>query len=171
MKDAIHTVFDHDPSFYDPSFYDYLGWVVPMTALDICNASPSFDIDGAQEKMDELKLEDYPGEDIMACTAYAQHQFKIVHSGYVPPFNSGSKLLLKFGNTECDQFNRQSYAMLDLVKKFENNFKLADHKSITINHDFTKYGPIALLAWLQSGHTGLLKDHKWPALATKLPYT
>jgi hypothetical protein len=28
-----------------------------MMALDICNASQSFDIDGAQTKLDELKLE------------------------------------------------------------------------------------------------------------------
>jgi hypothetical protein len=45
-------------------------------ALDICNASQSFDIDGAQTKLDELKLENYPGEDITACAAYAQEQFK-----------------------------------------------------------------------------------------------
>jgi hypothetical protein len=31
-----------------------------MMALDICNASKSFDIEGAHANVDEIKLEDYP---------------------------------------------------------------------------------------------------------------
>jgi hypothetical protein len=140
-----------------------------MMALDICNASQSFDIDGSQKKLDELKLENYPGEDITACAAYAQKQFKIVQSGYAPLVRSGSNLLLKFSGTECEQFNRQVYAMLDLVKKFENKYKLADPKLITTHQDYSKYGPIALIAWLQREHTDLLKYHEWPALVSRLP--
>jgi hypothetical protein len=140
-----------------------------MMALDICNAPQYFDIDGAQTKLGELKLENYPGENITACAAYAQKQFKIVQSGYAPPVRSCSKLLLKFSSTECEQFNRQVYSILDLVKKFENKYKLADPKLITTHQDYSKYGPIALIAWLQQEHTDLLKDHEWPALARKLP--
>jgi hypothetical protein len=164
IRDAIRTQYDHDPAFYD-----YPGPVLFMMALDICNASQSFDIDGAQAKLDELKLENYPGEDITACAAYAQKQFKILQSGYAPPVHSGSKLLLKCSTTECEQFNRQVCAMLDLVKKFENKYKLADPKLITTHQDCSKYGPIDLIAWLQREHTDLLKDHEWPALASKLP--
>jgi hypothetical protein len=119
--------------------------------------------------LDELKLENYPGEDITACTAYARKQFKIVQSGYAPPVRSGSKLLLKFCAIECEQFNRKVYAMLDLVKKFENKYKLADPKLITTHQDYSKYGPISLITWLQREHTDLLKDHEWPSLASKLP--
>jgi hypothetical protein len=140
-----------------------------MMALDICNASQSFDIDGAQKNLDEFKLENYPGKDITACAAYAQKQFKIVQSGYTTPVCSGSKLLHKFSSTECEQFNRQVYAMLDLVKKFENKYKLADPKLITTHQYYSLYGPIALIAWLQREHTDLLNDHEWPALASKLP--
>jgi hypothetical protein len=108
IRDAICTQYDHDPAFYD-----YPGPVLFMMALYICNASQSFDIDGSQTKLDELKLEKYPGEDITACAAYAQKQFKILQSGYAHPVRSGSKLLLKLCATECEQFNRQVYAMLD----------------------------------------------------------
>jgi hypothetical protein len=59
--------------------------------------------------------------------------------------------------------------MLDLVKNFENKYKLADPKLITTHQDYSKYGPIALIAWLQREHTDLIKDHEWPALASKLP--
>jgi hypothetical protein len=84
IRDAIRTRYDHDPAFYD-----YPGPVLFMMALDICNTSQSFDIDGAHIKLNELKLENYPGEDITACAAYAQKQFKIVQSGYTPPVRSG----------------------------------------------------------------------------------
>jgi hypothetical protein len=56
MRDAIRTRFDRDRTFYN-----YPWSVVFMMALDICNASQLFDIDGAQEKLDELELENYPG--------------------------------------------------------------------------------------------------------------
>jgi hypothetical protein len=59
--------------------------------------------------------------------------------------------------------------MLDLVNKVENKYKLAYPKLITTHQDYSKYGPIALIAWLQREHTDLHKDHEWPALASKLP--
>jgi hypothetical protein len=152
IRDAIRTRYDHDPAFYD-----YPGPVIFMMALYICNASQSFDIDGAQTKLDELKLEIYPGEDITACAAYVQKQFKTVQSGYAHLVRSGSKLLLKFCATECEKFNRQVYAMLDLVKKFENKYKLAYPKLITTHQYYSIYGPIFLIAWLQREHTDLLK--------------
>jgi hypothetical protein len=40
---------------------------------------------------------------------------------------------------------------------------------ITTHQDYSKYGPTALIAWLQQEHTDLLKDRDWPALASKLP--
>jgi hypothetical protein len=55
------------------------------------------------------------------------------------------------------------------VKKFEKKYKLADPKLITTNQDYSKYGPISLIAWIQREYTDLLKDHEWPALASKLP--
>jgi hypothetical protein len=164
IKDAIRIRYDHDPAFYD-----YPGPVLFTMSLFICNVSQSFDIDGSQAKLDELKLESYPEEDITACAAYAQKQLKNVQSGYAPPVRSSSKLLLKFCTTECEQFNRQVYAMLNLVKKFQNKYKLVDPKLITTHQDYSKYGPIAIIDWLQREHTDLLKDHEWPALASKLP--
>jgi hypothetical protein len=136
IRDVIRARYDHNPAFYD-----YPGPVLFMMALDISNASQSFGIDGAQTKLDELKLESYRGEDITA----------------------------KFCATECEQFNRQVYAMLDMVKKIENKYKLADLKSITTHQDYSNYGPISRIAWLKREHTDLLKYHYWPALASKLP--
>jgi hypothetical protein len=43
MRDAIRTRYDHDPLFYD-----YHGPVIFMMTLSICNASQSYDIEGAQ---------------------------------------------------------------------------------------------------------------------------
>jgi hypothetical protein len=49
--------------------------------------------------------------------------------------------------------------MLELVKKFEK-IKLADPQSITTHLNYSKYGPIALITWIQWEHTDLLKDHE-----------
>jgi hypothetical protein len=76
MKDVIRTHYDHGPEFNG-----YPGPVVFIVALDICNASQSFDIEVAQAKMDDLKLEDYPGEDVTACASFAQKQCKVIQSG------------------------------------------------------------------------------------------
>jgi hypothetical protein len=130
MCGAVYTRYDHDQLFCG-----YPGPVIFVMALDICSASQSYDMEGARKKVDELILDSYPGDDMMACAEFAQKQFKVVQSGYAPPFRSGSKLLLKICGTECGQFNRQVYAKLDLVKKFENQYKLADPKSITTNND------------------------------------
>jgi hypothetical protein len=63
MRDAIQTRLDHDLLFYD-----YPGPVIFSAALDICNASQSYDIEWAQKKLDYLPLESYPGEDVTTCT-------------------------------------------------------------------------------------------------------
>jgi hypothetical protein len=52
--------------------------------MDICNASQSFDIEGAHEKFDDLKLEDFQGYDVTACTATAQKYINIMQSRYTP---------------------------------------------------------------------------------------
>jgi hypothetical protein len=59
--------------------------------------------------------------------------------------------------------------MVDLVKKFENKYKLADPRLITTHQDYSIYRPISLIVWLQREHTDLLKDYEWPDLARKLP--
>jgi hypothetical protein len=59
--------------------------------------------------------------------------------------------------------------MLDLVKKFENNFKLADLKYVTTHVDYRKYEHIPLVVWLQKEHAALVTEHQWCTLAFKLP--
>jgi hypothetical protein len=98
------------------NFYDLPGPEIFAMAMDICNASQSFDIEGAQEKFDELKLEDFQGEDVTACTAAAQKYIKILQSGYAPPFRTGSKVLKKLTVSSCEEFNRKAFTQLDLVK-------------------------------------------------------
>jgi hypothetical protein len=54
-------------------------------ALYICNASQSFDIEGAQDKVDKLALVEFSGEDVTGCTSAAQKYIKILQSGHAPP--------------------------------------------------------------------------------------
>jgi hypothetical protein len=164
LREKIRIRYDHLINFYDLP-----GPAIFAMAMDICNASQSFDIEGAQEKFDELKLEDFQGEDVTACTTAAQKYIKILQSGYAPPFRTGSKLLKKLTVSSFEEFNRKPFAQLDLVKQMEGAYKLVDPKLITQDAEHATLGPIGIVAWAQKEHTQLVTDHKWPALASKLP--
>jgi hypothetical protein len=51
IRDKMRVRYDHDRNFYD-----YPGGVLVIMALKISNASVSYDIEGAQVKMDQLTL-------------------------------------------------------------------------------------------------------------------
>jgi hypothetical protein len=97
LRKKIQIRYDHLVNFYDLP-----GPAIFAMAMDICNASQSFDIERAHEKFDELKLEDFQGEDVRACTAAAHKYIKILQSGYAPPFRTGSKLLKKLTLSSCE---------------------------------------------------------------------
>jgi hypothetical protein len=61
---------------HELNFWDYPGGVLVMMALEISNASVLFDIEGAQAKLDDLNLSNYPGEDISAVCSDAQKKKK-----------------------------------------------------------------------------------------------
>jgi hypothetical protein len=164
MREKIRIRYDHLVTFYDLP-----GPAIFAMAMDICNASQSFDIEGAQEKIDALKLEDFPGEDVSACSADAQKQVKVLQSGYAPHYRTGSKLLSKFTKSSCEEFNRKAFAKLDLVKKMESGYKLSYPKLITNDPEYQELGPIGIVFWVQREHSKLVTDHKWAALAAKLP--
>jgi hypothetical protein len=56
LKDRMHIHYDHHTDYLD-----FLGGVLFMMALDICNASMSFYIEGAREKLKEITLDNYTG--------------------------------------------------------------------------------------------------------------
>jgi hypothetical protein len=69
LSENIQTHFDHDEGLFD-----YRGNFLLMMVLEVCTSSVSNDIEGAQEKFDSLKLDDFQGEDISALGAEAQKQ-------------------------------------------------------------------------------------------------
>jgi hypothetical protein len=75
MREKICIRYDHLVNFYDLP-----GPAIFAMTMEICNASQSFDIEGAEEKIDALKFEDFPGEDVTACSAAAQKQVKVLQS-------------------------------------------------------------------------------------------
>jgi DNA-directed RNA polymerase subunit M/transcription elongation factor TFIIS len=165
IRDNMRVRYDHDINFCD-----YPGGVLVMMALEISNASVSYDIKGAQVKLDELTLSNYPGEDVSAFCSDAQRQIKVMQSGYALPILVGSKLLMKCTKTECEYFNRKVFDRLDKVKDMEDKSKLADPASITNDPGYHEYGPIGVIAWAQKIHSKFLADHEWPGLASKLSH-
>jgi hypothetical protein len=111
IREKMRIRFDHHDEFLD-----FHGGVLFQMALDVCNASVSFDIEGAQDKLDGLTLNDFPGENLTDFVATAQKYVKIMQGGYALPIRVGSKLLMKCTKTECEFFNSKAFDFLDRVK-------------------------------------------------------
>jgi hypothetical protein len=116
LRECMRVSYDHHTNILD-----FPGGFLFMMALDICKSSVPFDIEGAQEKLEELTLDINPGEDISAFTANAQKQVKVMQSGYALPIRVGSKMLMKVVKLECEYFNWNIFSILDDVKEMEDN--------------------------------------------------
>ena len=164
FREKIRVRFSHDVEFED-----YPGSVYFMMALDTCNASVSHDVDGAKEKLLELTLDSYPGENVTDCATEALRLIKIMQSAYALEVKTGSMLLTKFTKTSSEFFNRKVYAYLDRVRQMEHKYKLADPKQLEHDAEYAELGPVGIIAMLQKEHGALLSDKEWPALALQLP--
>jgi hypothetical protein len=164
LTESLQTRFDHDSGY----FY-YPGNVLLMMVLEVCNASVSYDIEGAQEKNDSLKLDEIQGEDISAFGAEVQKQVKVIQTEYALLIRTGSKYLSKLTSTSCERMHRKVYALFDDVKDVEDHYKLSDPRAITLDKSYSTLGSIGLIAWSQKLHATFVADHDWPALATKFP--
>jgi hypothetical protein len=125
IRDKMKVRYDHGINFYD-----YPGGVLVMMAFEISNASVSYDIEGAQVKLDELNLSNYPGEDVSKFCSEAHKKIKVMQRGYALPIQVGSKLLMKCTKTECEYFKRKVFDRLDKVKDMGDKYKLSGPASI-----------------------------------------
>jgi hypothetical protein len=110
--------------------------------------------------LERLTLDDYPGGDVTEYGAIAQKYIKIMQGGYALPVNTGSKILYKFTKTSCEEFNQKIFTKLDETKVMEQLYKLQDPKAVVTDHRYNTLGPIGLISWMQSQHSGLVKDHE-----------
>jgi hypothetical protein len=138
-------------------------------ALDVCNALVSFDTEGAQDKLDGLTLNEFPGENLTEFVTTAQKYVNIMQGGYALHIRVGSKILMKCTNAECELFNRKAFDFLDRVKGMEDGYTLSDPASMTHHTDYITLGPIGIIAWVPREHAKFVRDHEWPALTTTLP--
>jgi hypothetical protein len=140
MRERMQVRYDHHTEFLD-----FPGGFLFMMALYIFNASVSFDIEGAQEKFEELTLDNYPGEDVSAFIDDAHKHVKVMQSGYALPIRVGYKLLMKVANMECEYFNRKIFAILDCEKEMEDTYRLSDPAPLTSYPQYNTHGSIALI--------------------------
>jgi hypothetical protein len=68
LREIMRIRFDHHNAYLD-----FHGGVLFLMALYVCNASVSFDIEGAHDKIDELTVNDFPGENLTEFMATAQN--------------------------------------------------------------------------------------------------
>ena len=139
-------------------------------ALDTwCNASALHDVAGARKTLEELSLDNYPGENVSDFLNEAQRLIKILLGDYALPVSTGSDMLDKLTKTSSEYFNRKIHGLLDLVMTMEHKYKLSDPKALILDPKYSLYGPLALIGNVNDTYGRLLSDRKWPALATKMP--
>ena len=112
--------------------------------------------------------EDY-GEDVTELATEALCLIQILLGLYALPLTLGSTLVKKVTNTSSEFFNRKMFVLLDEARTLETNYKLLDPTTMSMDPQYTTYGPYAVCVALQEGHGRLISDSDWPALATKLP--
>jgi hypothetical protein len=140
-----------------------------MTALEACNASAAHDVEGARQKLKAMSLDSYPGENITDFAADAQKLIKIMQGDYAMPIHTGSHLLKKLTKTSSEFFNRKIYSLLDNVKTMEQEYRLADPRTLMTDPLYSTLGTLGLIANLEVAHGALLTEHDWPALTATLP--
>ena len=151
-------------------FKYYPGQVLLKMALDVCNASAVEDIEDAVSTFQALKLDAYPGENIVDFTTEALRLLKIMDTGYALPYKIGSTLLMKVEKTSSNYFNNKIMGMQDVVKQMERSVgPLKNPALLKTLPTYHTHGPFALCAELQELYGELKRTHEWPALTDVLP--
>ena len=107
-------------------FEDLPGSCLFLIALDTCNESALYDVAAARKTLEELSLDNYPGENVSDFLNEAQRLIKIMLRDYALPVSTGSDMLDKLTKTWCEYFNRKIHGLLDLVMTMEHKYKLSD---------------------------------------------
>lgn len=108
LREAVSTRFLHINDF------DNLpGQIYFMMILETCNISISMDITDAEKSFNDLKLSDYPGENVSALTTDTLKYIKIMNEAYSLPLHTGSKLFKKVSKKASEYFNRTNFSYLD----------------------------------------------------------
>ena len=165
LRQKVKTRFNHFKDFaYLP------GQVYFMMILEVCNASFTYDIDGARTSLTTIKLVDYPGENISDFADESLRLIKILQGGYSLPYQLGSQLLRKVCETQSMYFNRNMYVHYDKALAMERaHGPHKDPKLLELDPLYTDYGPVAVCDIMQREYALLVQLKDWPALRPIIP--
>jgi hypothetical protein len=165
LRQKVKTRFNHFKDFaYLP------GQVYFMMILEVCNASFTFDIDGARTSLTSIKLVDYPGENISDFADESLRLIKILQGGYSLPYQLGSQLLRKVCETQSMYFNRNMYSHYDKALSMERSHgPHKDPKLLETHPLYSEYGPVGVCNIMQREYALLVQQKDWPALRDSIP--
>ena len=144
LREAISIRFSHIDDF------DSLpGNIYFMMVLETCNISLTMDIKEAENSFNDLKLSDYPGENVSALATDALKLIKIMSGSYALDVCIGSNLLKKVSSILSDYFNRTIFGHLDKAHRMEDKYMLKDPGLLKKDPLYSTYGPIAICGILQ----------------------
>ena len=148
------------------------GQVHLMMTLNVCHASFAFKLDDASDKLNEMKLIDYPGENVSQFANEAQNLIKIMMGSYALPYQLGSQLVHKVCDTQSTYFNRTMFNLLDKVLAMEKaHGPNRDPKLLEKAAGYNKYGSLTVCKEMREQYAEQVRLKTCPALATSIPTT
>jgi hypothetical protein len=165
LRQKVKTRFNHFTDFpYLP------GQVYFMMVLEVCNASFTFDIEGARTSLTSIKLIDYPGENVSDFADESLRLIKVLQGGYSLPYQLGSQLLRKVCETQSMYFNRNMYSHYDKAVAMERaHGPHKDPKLLEQHPSYSEYGPVGICDIMQREYALLVQQKDWPALTPIIP--
>jgi hypothetical protein len=146
MREKMRIHFDHHDDFLD-----YSGGVFFIMALYIYKTSVSLDINGAQEKMEALALDDFRGGG-----SYGIHGDGADVRGGDEEWIRGSNPYGIEADYEVHHYQEwiyhKAFTKWDEVNMMEDGYKLADTASLTNYAEYAHLDPIIIVAWTQKEH-------------------
>ena len=142
-----------------------------MMVLQICNTSADQDISAAKKAFKELKLANYPGENVDELATEALRFIKIMQGGYALEYSLGTQLLTKVTKTSCEYFNRTMFDFMDSACAMKDRVgESKDPTILTMDPQHPSCGLVALCSKIREEyHVNCWRLSGWPALATQVP--
>jgi len=146
------------------------GQIIFMMVLDVSNSSIEAHIINATKAFDNLKLIDFPGENVGALIEEAVRLLHIMEGAYSLPFDASSKLLSKTIPTTSPNYNYSAGEWNLRICEMEDSVGVScDPRAIQSHSHYAKFNAVTLAGKLLELYKKECNAGRWIAQAPTLP--
>ena len=166
LRQKVATRYDHLDDFDD-----FPGQVYLKMVMEVCHASVSLDISASEARLLDIKLSEFPGENVADFISEVLRLLKILLTGYSIHYQWSTRIIRKVTETNSPYFNRTMWVLYDNAKRMEDSWgPQRDSAKMSMEcKDYDLYGPIAACANISKEYGEQVKRNEWKALEPKLP--